>query len=351
MEKSRLTTLCYIEKDDRYLMLHRIRKEKDVNKDKWIGVGGHFEEGESPEECLIREVKEETGLTITAYRFRGLITFTAAGYPTEYMCLYTADQFFGEETSCDEGVLEWVEKSKIKDLNLWEGDRIFLKLLREEQPFFSLKLTYDKDRLTEAVLNGCAMELLDIRLPGGEVTGQVRERSVAHEDGTLHGTAHVWILKKKKDGFEILLQKRSQDKDSWAGCYDISSAGHIPAGSGFLESAIRELEEELGIFAEPEELIFLGMHDGYSRSEFYGRPFYNHEISAVYVYEKEIDAAKLLLQESEVESVCWMDFSACLKEVREHSPDYCIFEDELKMVGQYLGEKTGSGIQNSEWKK
>lgn len=152
--KSPMTTLCYIEKDDSYLMLHRVKKENDVNKDKWIGIGGHFEQGESPEECLLREAKEETGLTLTSWRFRGLVTFTQQGYGTEYMCLYTADGFEGNIKECNEGVLEWVPKSRISSLNLWEGDRIFLDLINKDAPFFSLKLTYEGDHLTEAVLNG-----------------------------------------------------------------------------------------------------------------------------------------------------------------------------------------------------
>ncbi len=152
--RSPMTTLCYIEKDDSYLMLHRISKKNDVNKDKWIGVGGHFEEGESPEECLLREVREETGFTLTSWRFRGIVTFTQLGYGTEYMCLYTADGFTGEEKECEEGKLEWVKKEDLKNLNLWQGDRIFLKLLMEDAPFFSLKLRYEGDDLKEAVLDG-----------------------------------------------------------------------------------------------------------------------------------------------------------------------------------------------------
>lgn len=154
MKRSNLTTLCYIEQDDSYLMLHRISKDQDINKGKWIGVGGHFEEGESPEECLLREVKEETGYELTSYRFRGLVTFLSDRWQTEYMCLYTADGFRGNPTRCSEGELAWVRKDRIKDLNLWEGDRIFLDLLAGEAPFFSLKLRYEGDRLCEAVLDG-----------------------------------------------------------------------------------------------------------------------------------------------------------------------------------------------------
>lgn len=154
MSGSNMTTLCYIEREDAYLMLHRVKKEVDINKDKWIGVGGHFEPGESPEECLLREVREETGLTLTSWRFRGIVTFRCDSYPTEYMCLYTADGYEGELTECDEGRLEWVERSRIPELPIWEGDKIFFRLLEEDREFFSLKLSYEGDLLVEAVLNG-----------------------------------------------------------------------------------------------------------------------------------------------------------------------------------------------------
>ena len=141
------TTLCYIEKENSYLMLHRIKKVNDENKDKWIGVGGKMEEGESPEECLLREVKEETGLTLTNYRYRGFITFVSKQWGTEYMHLFTATEYEGEVKDCDEGKLEWVPKSQIEQLNLWEGDKIFFRLLEEKAGFFSLKLCYDEDVL------------------------------------------------------------------------------------------------------------------------------------------------------------------------------------------------------------
>ncbi|MCR5797565.1 MAG: 8-oxo-dGTP diphosphatase [Eubacterium sp.] len=144
-----LTTLCYIEKDEKYLMLHRIKKEIDINKGKWIGVGGHFLENETPEECLLREVKEETGLELKSYKFRGLITFISDEWQTEYMCLYTADDFTGELMPCDEGELQWIPKGDIMKLNLWEGDKIFLKMLMEDADFFTLKLRYEGDKLEE----------------------------------------------------------------------------------------------------------------------------------------------------------------------------------------------------------
>lgn len=149
-----LSTLCYIEKEGQYLLLHRVKKEHDVNRDKWIGVGGKFLEGESPEECLLREVKEETGLTLTHWRFRGIVTFVCPPWPVEYMHLYTADGFEGEVGECDEGVLEWVDKQKVCDLPIWEGDRLFLARLSHDAPPFSLKLVYEGDRLVEYTFFG-----------------------------------------------------------------------------------------------------------------------------------------------------------------------------------------------------
>lgn len=148
----KLTTLCYIEHDDQYLMLHRVKKENDENHDKWIGVGGKFEEGESPEDCLLREAKEETGLTLREYCLRGIITFVSNEWGTEYMYLYTATKYEGTLTECDEGELVWVPKDKLSELTLWEGDRIFLRLLDEEKCFFSLKLRYEGEKLAETVL-------------------------------------------------------------------------------------------------------------------------------------------------------------------------------------------------------
>lgn len=152
--RSQVTTLCYIEREDSYLMLHRVKKKNDLNENKWVGIGGHAEEGESPEDCLLREAMEETGLLLTSYRFRGLVTFVSDKWGTEYMCLYTADGFEGELTDCDEGCLEWVPKSEIPNLNLWTGELIFFRLLEENAPFFSLKLRYEGDRLAEWQLNG-----------------------------------------------------------------------------------------------------------------------------------------------------------------------------------------------------
>lgn len=151
------STLCYLEQGDEYLMLHRVKKKNDVNHDKWIGVGGKFEEGESPEDCILRETWEETGLRLTDYRYRGLVTFVSNEAPTEYMHLFTATGWTGESHSCSEGELAWIKKQDLLALPMWEGDRIFLRLLEQDAPFFSLKLRYEGDHLVEAVLNGNEM--------------------------------------------------------------------------------------------------------------------------------------------------------------------------------------------------
>ena len=148
------TTLCYIEKDGKYLMLHRTKKENDINHDKWIGVGGKFEENESPEECVLRETLEETGLTLTEYRLCSVITFLSDRWEGEYMYLFHATGFTGDLAACDEGELVWVDKERAMALPTWEGDRIFLRRMDAGGPFFTLKLRYEGDTLKEAILNG-----------------------------------------------------------------------------------------------------------------------------------------------------------------------------------------------------
>ena len=150
----RNTTLCHIEKDGKYLMLHRIKKENDLNHDKWVGIGGKFEDKESPEECNFRETLEETGLTLKSYKYCGIVTFVSDIWETEYMHIFYSDDFVGELKSCDEGELCWVDIKEIYNLPIWEGDKIFLRLIEEKSPFFSLKLEYQSDTLINAVLNG-----------------------------------------------------------------------------------------------------------------------------------------------------------------------------------------------------
>ena len=147
------TTLCYLERGNQYLMLHRTKKENDLNHDKWLGVGGKFEEGESPEDCMLREVLEETGYTVTQWRYCGIVTFISDVWEAEHMHLFVCTEWTGNEIECNEGDLEWIDKKQLLELTLWEGDKIFLKLIDEHTPFFSLKLTYQGDNLQQAVLN------------------------------------------------------------------------------------------------------------------------------------------------------------------------------------------------------
>ncbi len=153
------TTLCYLEQNGAYLLLHRIKKENDVNRDKWIGIGGHFEENESPEDCVQREALEETGLTLLAPRYCGIVTFVSDRWEGEYMHLFHATAFSGRLKDCDEGVLEWIPKERFRALPQWAGDRIFMDLMERRVPFFSLKLRYEGDRLAEAILDGNALPL------------------------------------------------------------------------------------------------------------------------------------------------------------------------------------------------
>ena len=148
------TTLCYITRGDQVLMLHRIKKKNDINKDKWIGIGGKFEAEESPDACLLREAKEETGLTLTRWQCRGVVTFLSDQAEGEYMYLFTADGFEGELKDCEEGRLQWISRELLDRLPKWEGDQIFLDLLWQNAPFFLLTLRYAGDRLAEAILNG-----------------------------------------------------------------------------------------------------------------------------------------------------------------------------------------------------
>lgn len=166
------STICYIEKEDAYLMLLRNKKQKDVNKGKWIGVGGHCENGESPEDCIRREVEEETGLILDQLTFRGIITFVYGEDITEYIYLFTSHSFHGEQIPCNEGELHWIRKDQIFDLNLWDGDRIFLHLLEKNGNFFSLKIVYDQeDHIQQAVLNGVNMPLRALVDGNGNPTG------------------------------------------------------------------------------------------------------------------------------------------------------------------------------------
>ena len=147
------STLCDIGKDGKYLMLHRTKKENDINKDKWLGIGGKFEKNESPEECIIREVKEETGLILKSFRLRCIVTYISTTWETEYMCVFTSNDFEGELIECNEGDLEWIDKNEIINLNTWEGDKIFTDKIENNDDFFTVKFEYDGDKLIKYDVN------------------------------------------------------------------------------------------------------------------------------------------------------------------------------------------------------
>ena len=143
------SSLCYIEKDEKYLMLHRTKKKNDINENKWIGIGGKFEADESPEECIVREVKEETGLTLNSYKLRGIITYISKTWETEYVCLFTSNYFSGKLIECDEGDLKWINKKDVLNLKTWEGDKIFIDKIQKDDKFFTIKFEYDEDKLVK----------------------------------------------------------------------------------------------------------------------------------------------------------------------------------------------------------
>ena len=238
-----------------------------------------------------------------------------------------------------EGVEHVVNIEDVWKLNLWEGDKIFFRLLDEKIPFFSLKLVYNlQGQLECAVLNGKPMEMFDVIDESGTPTGLIKERGVVHREGALHATSHIWIARENnKSGYDILLQKRSSIKDSHPGCYDISSAGHICAGDEALNSALRELEEELGIAAAPEHLKEFGVQFKNYEGEFYGKPFRDRQRSVLYLYTEPVDENTLTLQESEIESVIWMDYAEVLQAIRKNTMKHCIYEEEFCKLGKALG--------------
>lgn len=186
------------------------------------------------------------------------------------------------------------------------------------------------------------MEFLDIVDENGTPTGEIIDRDVAHKRGVRHRTSHVWMLKRHKGKVQVLLQKRSRGKDSYPGCYDISSAGHIPAGDGFLESALRELKEELGIKAKKDELIFCGQRRFEFRETFHGEEFWDNQVSNVYVLWKDVLASKLTIQKSEVDTVSWMDWDECIDMVKHKKSPNCIWITELEMIASSVnGVNTG----------
>ena len=190
-----------------------------------------------------------------------------------------------------------------------------------------------------AALDGRELELFDVRDSEGNVTGVARERELVHLNGDPHGTSHIWVVRENASGgWDVLLQKRSRDKDSYPGCYDVSSAGHLQAGDDFLPAALRELEEELGLRARAEDLEFVGFRRAYREAFFCGRLFKDHEISAIYIYRKPVETSALRLQKEELESEMWMDLADCRRAVGEGSLDNCMYPEELEMLSHRLSQ-------------
>lgn len=315
-----LKFFCLLEQEDSYQIL----KEA-------------LNEGESPEEGLLRTFKEK-GLTIPSWAYRGILTLVREELPDQYIFLFGPQNSDWKKMEEGKRLAHWLKADKTMGALAKEEEKICLRLLLEELPFFSLKAVYNREhRLSSVLLNGKPLELFDILRKDGEKSGIVRERGVAHLEGSLHPTSHIWIVRKnQKGGWDLLLQKRSLQKDSNPGCYDISSAGHVAAGDAYLPAAIRELREELGILAEEGDLLLAGMRQAYFEAVFYGKPFRDYEHSAVYIYHKSVDEKKLVLQESEVSGIKWMEFEECRREVAEGSLKNCIYLDELEIVEEAL---------------
>ncbi len=198
------------------------------------------------------------------------------------------------------------------------------------------------------------MEILDVVDENGMPTGDRIDRETAHREGIRHRTAHVWIMRRKENcdpgkkivegtnciKYEILLQKRSPDKDSYPGCLDISSAGHIPAGDEVVDSAIREMKEELGITILPEQLHFCGKRKFSFQDVFHGKPFFDRQVSFVYIVWMDIEKDAMNLQKEEIEEVIWMDFEECIKMAEENSMKHCIAMEELRMLDRYIQNMT-----------
>ena len=182
-------------------------------------------------------------------------------------------------------------------------------------------------------------ELFDVLNDSGERTETTKRRGDIHRDGDWHASVHIWIARRRISGMEFLLQKRADDKDSFPDCYDISSAGHVPAGSSVLDSAIRELSEELGIKASPDDLVPIGTHEGNSHSIFYGKPFHNHEFSTLYLYTKPVQIKDLVLQKSEIQSVKWFNLNQLMEDIKNNAPGYCLYYDELQILKNALDNR------------
>ncbi|MBP3321047.1 MAG: NUDIX domain-containing protein [Clostridia bacterium] len=336
------TTLCYIFCKDEVLLIHRIKKKNDVNEGKYIGLGGHFLEGETPYDCVKREVFEECGIALDNPEYRGIVTFHSDLYPSEEMHLFTATlDHIPPLPECDEGELCMISRKKMLSLKLWEGDLIFLSLLFENAPFFELTLWYQGDALQKALLNGKPSELFDLLDENGEKNGQFKERSLVHLHGDRHATVHIWIYRQIGDKIELLLQKRADSKDAYPGMLDISCAGHLSRGESYEDAAKRELEEELGLGDHFINLRPIGFFDRFSRAFFYGKPFFDNERSMLYLLDGKncfLQDPPNILSNEELSGVCWIDLELLIADPTLDKT-CCVVKEELDMVCTALYQK------------
>lgn len=329
-------TLCYIERDGQYLMMLRNKKQNDPNEGKWIGVGGKLEEGESPEECAKREISEETGLQATKLIYCGDVYFRSDVWEEEIMRLFLVTEFEGELADCDEGELHWVDKDKIFDLHLWDGDRIFLKYLVSGREFDEMVLTYRGERLTSCRVDGEEVELIDVCNEDGSPAGYVASRDFVHWKGLWHTTNHMWAVRQNEGGRpELLLQLRAAGKRLYPSCWDISSAGHIPAGEEAVQGALRELREELGIDAAPDELEYIGTLV-MTYDDDYGEGYHDREHCRISILRKPVELSDLTLQESEVERVMWFGLDELTHAMADGTLKHCLFEEELDFIRPHI---------------
>ena len=237
------------------------------------------------------------------------------------------------------GLWNGVPKDEVLNLNIWEGDKIFFRLLNEDATFFSMKLSYEGDRLVFASLDGKELELLDVVDEAGNPTGVARERALVHQNGDWHRTCHIWAARKDEEGeWEVMLQKRSPAKETYPGCYDCSAAGHVKAGGTCLDGAVRELKEELGITRYLR--VPFGEIREDSQHEFHGSRLLERELITVYLYRVYGPAPEITLQEEEVESVCWMKLDQCFSLVRSGELPNCLDLRELEALKNFLDAKS-----------
>lgn len=325
-------TLCYLERDGKYLMLFRNKKPNDPNEGKWIGVGGKPEPGETPEQCAKREIYEETGLTARELVRFGTVTFLSDVWEAEIMHLFWVTEFEGELSECSEGELHWIEKERIFDLPLWDGDRIFLQYMFSGKPFSEMTLRYRGDRLAGCVVDGAEVELIDVDREDGSPAGYVSSRDFVHWHGLWHTTVHVWIVGESEAGKPaLLLQFRAAGKRLYPSHWDISSAGHIPVGEDALQAALREVEEELGILPAEEEMEDLGtIVVTYDDDD--GEGYHDREFCRMFLLRRNDPLSAFTLQPSEVERVMWIPFDELNQRIHDGTLRHCLDLREIRLL-------------------